>query len=140
MMEWLKKLMGGGGKPVPETVATVQKLPGNIYVLRLGGVLNKATVDRIQAIAAHDLAQGSKDLKMLVLLDDFRGWRQGDAWGDIDFFAQHEASISRIAVVGDPRWESETLAFLGAGHRTGTVRFFTPGRDEQARAWLIQQG
>lgn len=137
-MNWLMKLLGcGGAKPAPETVATVQKLPGNIYVLRLGGTLNKATLDRIQAIAAQDIERGAKELKLLVILNDFKGWRRGDDWGNIDFFAQYEAFITRIAVVGEAGREAETMAFLGANHRTGEVRFFTTGHEAEARAWLV---
>jgi hypothetical protein len=136
-MKWLKSLFGGKSREAgPALVATVQKEAGNVYVLRIGGVLNKATLDRIQSIAAQDIARGAKDLKLLLILGDFRGWRRGDDWGDIDFFARHEASIARIAAVGDARWEDETLAFLAAGHRSGEVRFFETGREPQARAWL----
>lgn len=136
-MKWLRSLLGGSEtKPQPETVATVQKAPGNIYVLRLGGVLNKATLDRIQGIAEKDIANGAKELKLLVILSDFKGWRKGDDWGNIDFFAQYETYITRIAVVGEASWEPETLLFMAAGHRTGTVRYFTPGNETEARVWL----
>jgi hypothetical protein len=139
-MNWLKRLLGGkAAKAAPETVATVQKLPGNIYVLRLGGKLNKATLDRIQAIAAQDIERGAKSLKILIILSDFKGWRQGDDWGNIDFFAQYEAFITRIAVVGEAARGAEAMAFLGANHRTGEVRFFTTGQEAQARAWLVAQ-
>jgi hypothetical protein len=138
-MNWLKKLFGGTAeKPAPVTVATVQKLPGNIYVLRLGGKLNKATLDRIQAIAAQDIERGTKALKLLVILNDFKGWRHGDDWGNIDFFAQYEAFITRIAVLGDARWKDETMMFLAAGQRTGEVRFFVASQEAQARAWLVE--
>ena len=76
------------------------------------------------------------DLKVLLILDDFRGWKRGDDWGDLDFFSRYEASIAKIAVVGEPRWEAETLLFLGAGRRKGRVQYFMPHFEGRARAWL----
>jgi hypothetical protein len=139
-MNWLKKLFGSdSSKPtqVP-SVATLKKEAGNIFVLRIGGKLNKATVDHIQAFAAREIERGTTDLKVLLVLADFTGWKGGDNWGDINFFIQYEANISKIAVVGEPRWEAETLAFLGAGRRTGQVKFFKAGLEIQARAWLAE--
>jgi hypothetical protein len=135
-MNWLRSLFGGDRKPGPTALATVQREAGNVYVLRIGGVINKATVDRIQEIATADLLRGAKDLKVLIVLTDFRGWRRGDDWGDIDFFAAHEKDIARIAVVGEAKWETETRMFLAAGQRSGEVRFFAPAQEAQARAWL----
>lgn len=139
-MNWLRKLFGGGTSPAAATtVATLRKEAGNIYVLRLGGVLNKATVDRIQGLAAQDISRGAKSLKVLIILDGFRGWKQGDNWGDLDFFAQYEADIAKIAVVGDARWKSEIMIFLAASQRTGAVQFFPIGQEAQARAWLAAE-
>ena len=136
-MKWLRNLFGGGNrKPSSGAVATARKEGGNLYVLRIGGVLNKATVDRIQAIAARDIERGTKGLKMLVLLSGFEGWRKGDEWGDIDFFASHGDSIVKIAAVGEAMWREEVLIFLLAGRRKGEVRYFLPDQETQARAWL----
>ncbi len=132
-MKFLKQIFG---KAPSAGTATLQRGADNVYVLRISGLINKATVDRIQSIGAEDFQRGIKDLKVLILLSDFRGWKRGDNWGDIDFFARYEAQISKIAVVGDPRWETEINMFLAAGHRTGEVRFFSPEHEPQARTWL----
>ena len=44
--------------------------------------------------------------------------------------------IAKIAIVAEPRWETQALAFAGAGLRKAPVRFFAPNELEQARAWL----
>ena len=134
-MEWLRKLMGKA-EPAPTVTATLRKEPGNLYVLNISGVLNKATVDNIQAVTARDIDGGADDLNILVVLQNFGGWKRGDNWGDIDFFAKYEQRIAKIAVVGDMRWETETQMFLAAGHRRGEVRYFAPGQEDAARAWL----
>ena len=136
-MKWLQKWFGFA-PAAPAVTASFRKEAGGIYVLRVGGTLNKATLDNIQSVARHNVAAGVQDIKALLFLEDFRGWKRGDDWGDLDFFSRYEASIAKIAVVGDPRWESETLLFLGAGRRHGEVRFFTPHFEDRARAWLAE--
>jgi hypothetical protein len=138
-MNWLKKLLGLGeetAKSAPSSSATLKKEPGNLYVIRISGTLNKATVDKIQSIGARDFDAGTEEMKTLVVLTDFQGWRRGDNWGDIDFLAQYGDRVSRMAVVGDMKWETETKMFLAAGHRKGEVRYFGTGQESQARAWL----
>ena len=46
------------------------------------------------------------------------------ATGDTDFFFSHRNDFEKIAVVGNPRWEAQVLAFTGAGLRKGPVKFF----------------
>jgi hypothetical protein len=134
-MKWLQKLFGQG-KQAPAAPTTLHRGSDGVYVLQIGGVLSKAMLDRIQVIAASDFTRGSKDAKVLLILKDFRGWKRGDDWGDLSFFAQYEQNIARIAVVGEPRWQTETLMFLGYGRRKGDVRYFTPDLEAQARDWL----
>ncbi|HAL92515.1 MAG TPA: STAS/SEC14 domain-containing protein [Verrucomicrobia bacterium] len=136
-MNWLKKLLGKTPDK-PSVTAAFRKEPNGVYALRIGGVLNKATLDNVQAVARHNIEAGAKDLKVLLFLEDFRGWKRGDDWGDLDFFARHESSIAKIAVVGEPRWEAETLLFLGAGRRHGEARFFPKHFEGKARAWLAE--
>ena len=136
-MNWLQKLLGRTSAP-PSVTASFRKEPNGVYALRIGGTLNKATLDNIQSVARHNIEAGVQDLKVLLILDDFRGWKRGDDWGDLDFFSRYEASIAKIAVVGEPRWEAETLLFLGAGRRKGRVQYFMPHFDGRARAWLAE--
>lgn len=136
-MNWLKRLFGRGTSgDAAHRAVTMQKEAGNLYVLRIGGVIDKATVDRIQAIGAASFASGATQLKVLIVLNEFRGWKRGDDWGDLNFFAQYEQNIAKIAVVGEPRWETEMLIFLAAGRRTGQVRYFSLEGSQKARAWL----
>lgn len=135
-MRWLFDFLGfNKARPKNAITATLQKT-GSFYTLRIGGVLNKATVDRIQSIAAKDISKGGSDLKVMIVLSNFQGWKTGDNWGDVDFFVNHEAAISKIAVVGDRKWEEESLLFLGAGRRSGEVRYFDAELEPSARAWL----
>lgn len=136
-MNWLRNLLGRRGQPAaPAFAATLQKEAG-IYVLRIGGMIGKETVDRIQAVAARDIERGAKDLRVLILLSDFQGLRRSDSWGNIDFLAQYGNDIARIAAVGEAQWETDMLMFLAAGFRKGEVRYFAPEEESKARVWLV---
>jgi len=138
-MKKLRELFGGKRKPVLPVAATMKKEPGNIYVLRINGVLNKTTVDRIQTVAAQEIEQGTKNLKLLVILSGFEGWSSGDSWGDIDFFARYGNDIVKIAAVGEAKWREQMLLFMFDGRRRGEVRYFASDEEPLARIWLVSQ-
>ena len=50
----------------------------------------------------------------------------------------HGSEIARIAIVGDPKWEAQALAFAGAGFRKAPVKFFPNEQEAAARAWLAE--
>ena len=65
-------------------------------------------------------------------------WEPGADWNDLDFLLSHSGEIAKIAVVAEPRWEVQALAFAGAGIRRAPVKFFPPNELEQARRWLAE--
>jgi hypothetical protein len=107
----------------------------NIYLLRVGGTLKKAELDAAQAGFAQLIADAGP-VKLLVVMEGFTGWERGAAWDDTEFFFSHRNDFEKIAVVGDPRWEAEVMAFTGAGLRKGPVKFFPETGESEARAWL----
>ena len=58
-------------------------------------------------------------------------------WGDISFYAEHGDKMGKIAIVGDPKQETDLMMFMGAGIRPMPMKFFPLNQLEQARAWLI---
>ena len=115
--------------------ATIQAEAGRTWQLRIGGVLKKAELDSAQAAARQEIAKAGK-IKVLLLLEGFQGWEKGADWGDMTFTITHGDDIEKIAIVGDPKWETEALMFVGAGFRRTPVKFFVSGEATQARAWL----
>ena len=115
--------------------ATIQKEGDSTWQFRVSGVLKKAELDSAQAAAREEIARAGK-IKVLLMLEGFQGWEKGAAWGDMTFIATHGDQIEKIAVVGDSKWETEVLMFLGAGLRRTVVKFFVAGEAPRARAWL----
>ena len=77
-------------------------------------------------------------VKLLVLLEGFEGWERHPDWGDLSFYSEHGDRITRIAIVGDPKWETEFKMFAGAGFRRAPVQFFPSDQLQQANLWLAE--
>jgi hypothetical protein len=75
---------------------------------------------------------------LLVILENFEGWKGGADWNDLDFYILHGHKVSKIAIVAERRWEPLALAFAGAGVRRTPVTFFPSNELEQARKWLAE--
>ena len=109
--------------------------PNDICVLRISGTLKRAEFGAAQGELAQKIDGGAKP-RLLVVADNFEGWERGADWNDLAFMLSHSGEIAKIALVGEPRWEVQALAFAGAGVRRAPVKFFRSNELEQARAWL----
>ena len=114
---------------------TVQEESGGLAVMRITGQLKKSELDAVQGVASKKLDQ-SASVKLLIIVEDFKGWEGGVDWGDMSFYAEHGNKIAKIAIVADPKRESDWMMFMGAGIRPSPLKFFPPDQLSQARAWL----
>ena len=75
--------------------------------------------------------------KIRVLLDmvDFHGWEAAALWDDTKFTFKHFCDISRIAMVGDKKWEKAMSAFCRP-LTSAEVRYFDWSELNEASAWL----
>src|SRR4030095_2156463 len=117
--------------------ATIQRESNNIYLLRISGTLLRAEFGSVQDKTASEIDAGVKP-RILAVLENFQGFERGADWGDLEFLFSHSNEIAKIAIVGEPRWEPDALAFAGAGFRRAPVKFFPVGEEAQARAWLAE--
>jgi hypothetical protein len=108
---------------------------GNLQVMRVTGRLTKPELDAVQAEAGKRLLPDSR-IKILILLEDFKGWEGSEEWGDMSFYAEHGDKITKIAIVGDLKHKEDFMMFIGAGFRSAPVEFFKYDQIAQARAWL----
>jgi hypothetical protein len=109
----------------------------DIYMLRISGTLKQSEFAAEQADIARRIDSGSKP-RVLVIGEKFEGWERGADWNDLDFMISHGGEIAKIAIVAEPRWEVQALAFAGAGVRRAPVRFFPLEQLAAARAWLTE--
>ncbi len=117
--------------------ATIEHERDNIYRVEINGTLTKTDLDRSQDALLAGLGRASvRSIRLLVVLDGFRGWDSQGDWGDLTFYATHGDSIEKIAIVGDVRWRDHALMFAAAGLRKAPVEFFPPESIAEARRWL----
>jgi hypothetical protein len=107
----------------------------SIWQLKIGGWLKKSELDAAQEAGRGEIERVG-NLKILLVLEDFRGWEPGANWGDITFAATYGDRIEKIAVVGDTKWETPMLMFVGAGCRRSEVKYFRGTDLAAARDWL----
>ena len=114
---------------------TILDATGPIVSMKISGELEKTEVAQIQTAALGAIQRCGK-ISALFTLDDFRGWKRDENWGDISFMTQHDQDITKIAVVGDEQWRDLVCAFLAKGFRAAAVEYFLPTELVKARAWL----
>ena len=104
-------------------------------MLRIRGVLKQSEFAAKQSALADKIDVGAKP-RVLAIVENFEGFERGADWNDLDFMISHGGEIAKIAIVAEPRWEVQALAFAGAGVRRAPVKFFPPDELAAARAWL----
>ena len=114
----------------------IQYDSNNICLLRISGVLQRAEFGAGQSAIGQNIDAGAQP-RVLAILENFEGWERGADWNDLDFIFSHGDAIAKIAIVGEPRWEVEALAFAGAGFRRSPVKFFPTNQLAEARVWLV---
>ena len=107
-----------------------------IFEIHLSGILRHDEFTSHQQQVAQRIDCGETP-RILVMVGDFEGWEKGGDWENLDFMFSHGAHIAKIAFVGDKQWEDQFKLFTGAGYRATPVGYFEPGREETARAWLL---
>jgi hypothetical protein len=118
---------------------TLKQEYGNIYSMRITGVLKKSELDAAQASAAKMLdSDQSLRVKLMIIVVNFTGWERGVNWDDMSFYTKYGDKITKMAIICDPKLEGEFKMFSGAGFRAAPVKFFPANLLEQARIWLAE--
>src|SRR5262245_35329131 len=114
------------------------KIDGNsnsVVMMRISGVLKQAEFEAQQVAIAQAIDAGAHP-RVLAILENFEGWERNADWDDLDFQLSHGNEIGKIAIVGDPQWETLALAFAGVGFRRAPVKFFPADQETEARTWI----
>ena len=111
-----------------------EKIYGNVMEVHLNGKLTKEDYARFVPDTEELIRQHDK-IRLLVMLDDFRGWNAGGLWEDIKWDVRHFNHVERIAIVGEKEWEKWMTNFCKP-FTTATVRYFEQGEVAEARAWV----
>ena len=108
---------------------------GTIISAKVSGELGRSEVSQMQA-AAVDAIRRCGTTSALFILENFKGWKRDESWGDISFMTAQDENIAKIPVVGEEEWRDMIIAFLAKGFRQAAVEYFLPADLAKARAWL----
>ncbi len=116
--------------------ATLEKNENGVFVMRVTGALRKKEMDAVQDQCLESI-DPHESVKLLVLIaEDFCGWVGDEVWSDMKFFVRYGDRIEKIAIVGDPKWETRMLMFAGAGFRRAPVKYFAENQLAEAHVWV----
>ena len=134
-MSWLKK------RKKPKEPHTIRMDLGSdgVFVIRIQGVLTNAGLTAAWQRAGAEIDRTGA-LKMLVVLEDFRGWEKGGATDDISFMMKYDSKNLKVAITGDPQWKEPFLMWMGAGRRLAKVEYFGADDLAGAQTWLKADG
>ena len=107
-------------------------------VLRVSGKLSRADYDAAVPELENELKLHAAPPRLMMVLEDFRGWEDLDAlWQELKFDFRHGSDFGRIAVLGDKAWE-EWGTLLSKPFFGTEVRYFDLKERDAARAWLSE--
>lgn len=108
----------------------------DLVALRLSGTLDRNDYEAmLPEIKKHLQDFGS--LRLYWEMDDFHGWTAGGIWEDGIFDARHAWDFTRIAMVGEKKWQ-EWMTKLIKPFTSAEVRYFDVTEREKALAWISE--
>lgn len=110
---------------------------GKIVTLVFKGKLDKDDYKRFVP-QLEKIMESEDKIRMLIELQDFKGWTAGALWEDTKFGVRHFTDIERMAIVGDKKWEKTMAAFIKP-FTAATVRYFDVADREQAESWIREK-
>jgi len=116
------------------------KIIGNsdgILTARVSGTLTQAELAALQASTVDSIRQQGQ-VSILIVAEDFAGWRAGDHWDNVAFL-DNDPYIRKMAIVGDKKWEDLALIFTASPIRKFPIQYFQPAELAQAQAWLAAE-
>jgi hypothetical protein len=113
----------------------ITRINGEVMHIRISGVMTMADQLMLQK-AGMKVIEQCGNARLLVTLDNFKGWDKGADWGDVGFMLGQGKNITKMAIVGEKRWEDDVLVFVGKGIRTTDIEFFPTSALMEAEDWI----
>ena len=107
---------------------------GEVLEVHLSGKLERADYEKFSPIVEGMIRDHGK-VRMLVILEDFHGWKASALWEDIKFDVKHFNDVERLALVGETKWEQGMATFCKP-FTTAKVKFFSHEQLAEARQWV----
>lgn len=111
------------------------KITDSVVHIRIRDVMRTEDQEMLESVATELIEKGKK-VRLIAVLENFKGWEKGGAGGDLGFMLEHYDDIVKMAIVGDERWKQETFLYVGKGLRSTKIEFFPPSALKKAEEWV----
>src|SRR3546814_5865857 len=102
---------------------TSEDVRGYYLVCRGAGGRTEADYEAAVPELENALVLRDEPLRLMIVLEDFRGWDIAALWEDLKFDARHSGDFGRIAVLGESKLE-EWGAALSKPFLGSEIRYF----------------
>ena len=106
---------------------------GDFAAIQLSGKVSKLDIEIIAPLLETKI-QEYHMIALYVEMDDFHGWTGGGFWADTRFDLKHHGDFSRVAMVGDRKWE-QWMTALTKPFTSAAVRYYDLKEREVALRW-----
>lgn len=113
-------------KVLPET-------QGDFVALELSEKLTELDFEIFTPLLETQIQEYHK-IALFMEMKDFHGWTGSAFWADTKFDMKHHGDFSRIAMVGDKKWE-EWMARLSKPFTSAKIRYYDHKDRASAMAW-----
>jgi hypothetical protein len=111
-------------------------LPGSEHRSACPGRVHRRTCLRRFIVKGMLLARNQHgQVRMLVRMRDFHGWKAGALWEDLKFDLTHFRKIERLGLVGEKSWEHGMSVFCRP-FTTARICYFDQREADRAEAWI----
>ena len=117
---------------------TIEHDHEHFLVCRVSGKLTKADYDAMAPKLENALKLRPGKRRLMILLEDFRGWDLRALWEELKFDVRHWNDFGRIAVVGQSRLQ-EWGTRLSKPLSGARMRYYDAEDRDMARAWLSER-
>ncbi len=114
--------------------AQLGKINGRVLTITVSGTLTQPELLKSQSAAGNAIDNIGK-VRILLVLENFKGTASDGDWGDFSFQMKYDPFIERIAIVSPTEWMDAALLFTGKGIRPIQIKHFTPNQMQLAEEW-----
>jgi hypothetical protein len=106
---------------------------GDFVAIELSDKVTELDFEIIASLMETEMEEYHK-IALYLELKNFHGWTPGALWADTKFDLKHHGDFSRIAIVGDQKWE-EWMANVSKPFTSAAVRYYDVQQREIALRW-----
>lgn len=109
---------------------------GKVLVVHVSGKLVKEDYEHFVP-EFERLVRDHGKLHILFDMTGFHGWDAGALWEDTKFAIHHFSDITRIAMVGETKWQ-KGMALFCKPFTKAAIKYFDHPDIAEARKWLVE--